>query len=239
MLSFSLVEERTNIPTTFVVLAGGKASRMQSMTKTQRQKIIDKAHIDKARLRIEGKSLVERTLETMRDNPFSACAINSNADPATFHDIARKFQLEIFPDSAKQKHLGPLAGVLAALRWSETKKATWMLTVPCDCPFLPKDLWQKLQQRQKNTGAEIVCSESHGRKHPVVALWSVALRSSLEAALEKGVRKIDRWTEQHLTESQVWHQSPDPFFNINRPEDLEQAEALVRSMEKDKERDKA
>ena len=118
------------------------------------------------------------------------------------------------------------------MRWSKTKKAEWLLTVPCDCPFLPKNLWTQLQQRQKKTKANIVCSESNGRRHPVVALWNVNLLDSLEATLEKGVRKIDRWTEQHHTESQAWQQTPDPFFNINNPEDLEQASALARQQKK-------
>ncbi len=208
---------------------------MQSLTRTRET---GAQVIDKARLSIEGKTLVERTLEKLQDNfqdnPFVARAINSNAAPETFRDITRRFPIEIVPDNAQQPHWGPLAGILAAMRWSETKNAAWLLTVPCDCPFLPSDLWQKLRQRQERTGADIVCSESHGKKHPVVALWSLALRRSLEAALEKGVRKIDRWTEQHHTESQAWQQTPDPFFNINRPEDLEQAEAIALDTERDK-----
>ncbi len=215
---------------------------MQNLTQCQSRKTNAQTSdqtIDKALLRIEGKTLVERTLERMQDKgkPFVARAINSNAAPATLRDIVRAFQLEIFSDSPHHKHLGPLGGILAAMRWSETKNAAWLLTVPCDCPFLPKDLWQQLQQRQEKTGADIVCSESQGRRHPVVALWSIAknnkLRGSLEEALEKGMRKIDRWTEQHHTESQVWEETPDPFFNINYPEDLEQAEALARATKRD------
>ncbi len=230
-----MVEDATKNPTTLVVLAGGRASRMQSLCATRQyansiDRKIDRK-IDKAQLRIEGKTLLERTLERLQDEqkPFVARAVNSNADPETFRDIVRTFQLEVFPDRQQHKHLGTLAGILAAMRWSQTKKATWLLTVPCDCPFLPKDLWQQLQQRQKKTAADIVCSESQGRRHPVVALWNIALLASLERALGEGVRKIDRWTEQHHTESQTWQQTPDPFFNINRPEDLEQAEAFARA----------
>jgi len=79
----------------------------------------------------------------------------------------------------------------------------------------------------------LACAESDGQAHPVNALWPVDLREDLRHALVvEDMRKIDRWTARHGIAHASWPTEPyDPFFNANRPEDIDAAEAILRRME--------
>jgi molybdopterin-guanine dinucleotide biosynthesis protein A len=103
------------------------------------------------------------------------------------------------------------------------------LTVPADAPFLPRDTVSRLRAALEAEAAEIAFASSAGRLHPVVGLWSVALRDDLRSALvEEEIRKIDRWAARHRVARVEWPCQPiDPFFNVNRPEDLAEAEKLL------------
>ena len=76
----------------------------------------------------------------------------------------------------------------------------------------------------------MVCASSNGRPHPVCALWDIALADDLERALvERHVRKIDLWTSTINAAVEDFSTDPfDPFFNINTPRDLEEAERLMK-----------
>jgi molybdopterin-guanine dinucleotide biosynthesis protein A len=106
--------------------------------------------------------------------------------------------------------------------------AECVLTVPADTPFLPLDLAERLAAAREAAGATVACAASRGRIHAVVALWPVTLASVLEAALGEGTRRIDRWAEaQGLAVAEFAAEGADPFFNVNTPEDLAAAEALL------------
>jgi molybdopterin-guanine dinucleotide biosynthesis protein A len=123
---------------------------------------------------------------------------------------------------------GPLAGILAGLRWAQTMhpRARDVLSVPTDTPFLPHDLVARLLGGR---GAQpLACAASGGWTHPVIGLWPVALADALEAALRRGERKIDAFTARHgVAEIDFATEPFDPFFNVNRPDDLAAAEALI------------
>ena len=77
-----------------------------------------------------------------------------------------------------------------------------------------------------NDGEEI--SIRAGR-HPVVALWPVALRHDLRRALGAGLRKIEAWTQTHGVALAAWPAEPvDPFFNVNTPEDAAEAGRMAQ-----------
>lgn len=105
---------------------------------------------------------------------------------------------------------------------------THLLTVPADAPFIPRDLLSRLWERIED-GVDIACAASGGWTHPPIALWPVRLRKDLRAAvIDEGVRKIDAWTARYRTEAVEWPTIPlDPFYNVNRPEDLEAAKNLL------------
>jgi molybdopterin-guanine dinucleotide biosynthesis protein A len=150
-------------------------------------------------------------------------AINANGDLQRFDDLG----LAILPDPLPG-HPGPLAGILAGLDWASTLGLDWLLSVPGDCPFLPDDLVVRLHHARND--ATYAVAASGGWTHPVIALWPTACRADLRAALLAGQRKIDAFTARHKTERAEWTTDPfDPFFNINTPEDLQEANRLVPS----------
>jgi len=149
-------------------------------------------------------------------------AINANGAPARFAE----FGLPVLPDSVEGLP-GPLAGVLAAMQWAG---AGHVATVPGDAPFLPRDLLAKLAAAREASGAVIAVATSGGRLHPVVALWPARLAADLRRALvEEGLRKVESWIDRYPNvRVEFPHEPVDPFFNVNRPEDLAEAERLCR-----------
>ena len=152
--------------------------------------------------------------------------LNTNSDPALFSG----YELPLVRDVI-DGYAGPLAGVLTGLQWA-TKFApgcAWVASFACDAPFVPKDLVARLLREVEAQGADMACAASGGRHHPVFALWPVRLASELRVAVEhEGLRKVDDWTARYAQARVEYSaETEDPFFNINRPEDLAAAEALV------------
>jgi len=148
-------------------------------------------------------------------------AINANGDPARF----MHYGLPIWPDTLPENP-GPLAGILAAM---EASPLPWVVTAPGDSPFLPLDLVARLHAAREAAGVPMACAASAGFTHPPIALWPTALARELRAAIADGERKIDRWTARHGIAHAHWPSEPfDPFFNANTPEELDEAEALLR-----------
>jgi molybdopterin-guanine dinucleotide biosynthesis protein A len=104
-----------------------------------------------------------------------------------------------------------------------------VLSVPGDAPFMPRDLLRGLHAARDDRGTVFACAASQGRTHPVIALWPVGIRDELRRAVaEEGIRKIDLFTQRGGCATAEWPVTPvDPFFNVNTPEDLAEAERLV------------
>jgi molybdopterin-guanine dinucleotide biosynthesis protein A len=98
-----------------------------------------------------------------------------------------------------------------------------------DCPFLPRDLVARLHQARTAENAQLAVAASDGQSHPVIGLWSLALRDELRHALVvEDVRKIDRWTARYRLATVTWPTKPlDPFFNANTMDDIAAAERLA------------
>jgi molybdenum cofactor guanylyltransferase len=194
-----------------VVLAGGLARRMGGG--------------DKARIRIGGKTILERVLARLAPQ-CSAVIINANGDPARFADTG----LPVVPDSVPD-FVGPLAGILAGLDWAaaHAPAVADVVSAPGDCPFLPRDLVARLTAARRAAGLPLACARSGEWRHPVLGLWPVALRDDLRRALvEGGQRKIEVWTARHGIAIADWPATPvDPFFNVNTPEDAAAAERIA------------
>jgi molybdenum cofactor guanylyltransferase len=194
-----------------VVLAGGLARRMGGG--------------DKARLRIGGRTILERVLTRMRPQ-CAALILNANGDPTRFKDTG----IEVVPDSVPD-FAGPLAGILAALDWAaaHAPELADVASVPGDCPFLPDDLVARLLSARARERAPLACARSGEWRHPVIGLWPVYLRSDLrKALLNEGLHKIESWTARHGVAVADWPASPlDPFFNVNTPGDAAEAERIA------------
>jgi molybdopterin-guanine dinucleotide biosynthesis protein A len=194
-----------------LILAGGQARRMGGG--------------DKARIRIGGQTILERVLATMAPQ-CQRLIINANGDPARFADTKLPVIADSIPGFA-----GPLAGILAGLDWaaSHTPDIADIASAPGDCPFLPADLVARLAAARETAGTPLACARSGDWRHPVVGLWPVRLREDLRHALTvEGLHKIELWTARHGIAIADWPTSPvDPFFNVNTPEDVAEAERVA------------
>jgi molybdopterin-guanine dinucleotide biosynthesis protein A len=195
-----------------VLLAGGQGTRMSA----------DGQGADKPLRLLGGIPLLAHVIAVVAPQ-VGRMVLNANGDPARFAD----FGLPVVADEVAD-YPGPLAGILAGMRWAAAQGATDVLSVAADTPFLPRDLVARLEAARRAAGVPLACAASGGWTHPVIGLWPVALADALEADLRAGMRKIDAWTAQHGASSAEFSMEPfDPFFNVNRPGDLAEAERLL------------
>ena len=194
-----------------VILAGGQATRMGGG--------------DKGRLLLGGRSLLDHVIARL-DPQVAGMALNANGDPARFDDLG----IPVIADSI-DGFAGPLAGVLAGLDWAAEQGAESIVTAAADTPFFPCDLVPRLQLAAEGMAHPLALAATPDPKrglarHPTFGLWPVALRDDLRAALEQGVRKVVLWTDGHGGRMAEF---PDEaaFFNVNTPDDLERAEAML------------
>lgn len=194
-----------------VLLAGGLARRMGGGDKPMR--------------RIGGKTILERVIARLKPQ-CGELILNANGDPARF----ASFGLPVIPDNV-ENFPGPLAGILAALDWAAAHRpgVSLLLSAAADCPFLPRDLVSRLYQALVKDNAQLAVAASDGQSHPVIGLWSVALRDELRHALvQEDIRRIDRWTARYKLATVTWPTIPlDPFFNANTMDDIADAERLA------------
>ncbi len=188
-----------------VVLAGGLAQRMGGG--------------DKCLQLLAGRPLLAHLLDRLLPQ-VAAVAINANGDPARF----QAFGLPVLPDGIAGNP-GPLAGLLAGMEWAREQhpSARLLLSLPGDGPFPPHDLVARLLAG--GHGQQPVCAQSDGRLNPVVGLWPVSLYDDLRSTLmHSDMRKVALWAERHGLQRVDF---PAPaLFNINRPEDIAEAERL-------------
>ncbi len=193
---------------TGVVLAGGRATRMGGE--------------DKGLIRVAGRTMVEHVLRAMRPQ-VSDLLINANRNL----DRYRELGVTVVSDFV-EGYCGPLAGMASALKVARTR---YVMTAPCDSPFLSADLATRLHQALIEDGALIAVADSGGQLEPVFALLDRSLLPSLLAYLEAGERKIDRWYAQHRMTTVDFSDRPEMFLNLNTPEDIVAAEAVIHARE--------
>ncbi len=139
-----------------------------------------------------------------------------------------EFGVPVIADSVADNP-GPLAGILAGMLWAEraVPGATHVLTVPGDTPFIPTDLAVRLDVAREQSAADIAVAESDGIAHPVAALWPVDLAAPLQTALGDGMRRVWDFLDRYAVSRVPFATDGfDPFFNVNTPEDLAEAERL-------------
>ncbi|MGA9252037.1 MAG: molybdenum cofactor guanylyltransferase MobA [Roseobacter sp.] len=196
-----------------VILAGGLATRMGGG--------------DKGLLPLGQGTLLSHVIDRLEPQ-VAGLALNANGDPERFADLG----LPVVCDSI-EGFAGPLAGVLAGLDWAAAQGADTIVTAAADTPFFPPDLVPQLLLKSEGMEHPLVLAatpdDRRGQvRHPTFGLWPVALRDDLRTALQDGLRKVVLWTEKHKGREAVFPVTKfDPFFNVNTPEDLKQAEALL------------
>jgi molybdopterin-guanine dinucleotide biosynthesis protein A len=200
---------------TGVILAGGQSRRMGGG--------------DKGLLDLGGRPMLAYVVERLAPQ-VGRMVINANGDPDRF----AAFGLPVVADTLAD-FPGPLAGVLAGMRWSRanTPSARWIATAAGDAPLLPDDLVARCLKAVAARPGAIALAQSAGELHPVIGLWPVALADDLDAQLVAGVRKVLAWTGRHGTAAvpfAMLHLAGteiDPFFNANTPQELDSLRAIL------------
>ena len=194
-----------------LLLAGGQSRRMGGG--------------DKCLMTLGGKTLLQRIVDTAMPQ-VGPLVLNTNSDPALFG----AYELPVAPDVI-DGFAGPLAGVLTGLEWAQANapECDWVASFACDAPFAPADLVARLVAAVMDQDADMACANSGGRDHPVFAIWPVRLADDLrKAVVNEELRKVDVWTGRYkIARVEFDAGQGDPFFNVNRPEDLEAAAALL------------
>jgi molybdenum cofactor guanylyltransferase len=186
---------------TGVVLAGGQGRRMGT--------------IDKGLVTLNDRPMIAHVLERLRPQ-VDEILINANQHHAEY----RAFGYPVFADDIAG-FAGPLAGLHSGLA-----HATFPLvaTVPCDSPFLPEDLIERLRAALDESQAELAVARTFEQPHPVFALVRRQVMPHLGSFLEGGGRKIDAWYATLKTIEVGFDDEADAFRNINTADELRQAD---------------
>ena len=196
-----------------VILAGGLSQRMGGG--------------DKCLLPVGGRPILAHVIARLAPQ-VGMLALNANVAPARF----AAFGLPVLPDSVGD-FPGPLAGVLAGMDWAAQGGAELLVTAAADTPFFPETLVAELRAAARAEGLPLAMAVTRNAsggtdRHPTFGLWPVALREELRATLAAGQRRVVAFTEPRGCARAVFPQAvPDPFFNVNAPEDLAAADAFI------------
>lgn len=190
---------RTEPPISGIVLAGGQARRLGGQ--------------DKGLIELIGRPLIARVLERIGPQ-VDELLISANRNAAHYAAYGHRVVADLEPGFQ-----GPLSGLLAA---GQLARHDWLLTLPCDAPFLPLDLAEQLMARAQSSGAPLIRAADVQHTHFTVMLMRRSLLPDLQAFVAGGAKRIQGWQARHAPETVTF---PDPaaFLNINTPEELHAA----------------
>ena len=184
-------------PVTGLILAGGKGTRMGG--------------VDKGLQTFRGKRLVDHVYERLAPQG-AGVIINANQNQEAY----RSFGVRVVSD-AVGGFAGPLAGMHAGLSIS---RRPFLASVPCDSPFLPADLIERLYARIDETGAELAVAKTGDQPHPVFSMMRRGVLDHLSGFLKEGGRKIDAWYATLNVVEVVFDDEAEAFSNINTLDEL-------------------
>ena len=187
-----------------VVLAGGKSQRFGE---------------DKSQVKLGDKLLIDYILSEIIDEFNEVLVVSNN-----LIDFKQSEKISLIKDF--KKDLGPLGGVLTAMKWvkDNNKDYQWISTFAVDTPFFKneilKDFFKKINMKE----GKLFFINSNDTRHNIFGLWSLDLMDKLEEDLDKGERKVEVWANSiGVKNINMKYENKDPFFNINTKEDLKKA----------------
>ena len=165
---------------------------------------------DKGLVALEGRPLTAWVLDRIAPQ-VDELFISANRNL----DQYRHFGYPVLADAAPD-FLGPLAGlrrIMAAARYP------LILCAPCDTPFLPHDLVERLLVSLQENQADLALPVAHGQQHRAVFLCRRSLLEGLESFLARGGRRVGEW-QAGLNHCVVEFEDERAFVNLNTPEEL-------------------
>ena len=186
------------------VLAGGKSQRFGE---------------DKSQVKLGGKLLIDYILAEIIDEFNEVLVVSNN-----LIDFRQSQKISLIKDF--KKDLGPLGGVLTAMKWvkDNNKDYQWISTFPTDTPFFKKQMLKDFLKRINIEEGKLFFIKSNDTRHNIFGLWSLDLMDKLEEDLDKGERKVEDWANSiGVKNINMKFENKDPFFNINTKEDLKKA----------------
>ena len=190
-----------------VVLAGGKSQRFGK---------------DKSQVKLNGKILIDYILSEIIDE-FKETLIVTNQS-ISFMSSKKITVIEDF-----KKGLGPLGGVLSAMKWikDNNKEYSWISTFPADTPFFTKKELKIFYNDIKIENNKLFFIKDKNTRHNIFGLWSLDLMDQLETDLYNGERKVEIWANSiGVRTVNIEYKNINPFFNINTIDDLEKAKKI-------------
>ena len=193
-----------------VVLAGGKSQRFGQ---------------DKSQVKFQGKMLIDHILSEIIDQ-FNETLIVTNKKI----NFMNSNKISITKDF--KENLGPLGGVLSAMKWIKTnnRKYNWISTFPTDTPFFTKKELKTFYEKIKINDSKLFFVKSQKTIHNIFGVWSLDLINQLEIDLLAGKRKVEDWAKSvGVSIIEIEYKSIDPFFNINTKKDLDEALRIIKN----------
>lgn len=191
---------------TGVILAGGQARRMGGE--------------DKGLILFNNKPLIQYVINALQPQT-DALIINANRNIEKY----QAFSYAVITDTL-DNFCGPLAGMLSAM---QAVKTDYILTAPCDSPYVSPHLRQRMMESLLLNQADIAVAYDGERLQPVFCLIPCRLQADLEQYLAQGNRKIDLWFDQHTLAIVDFSDQADTFINFNHPEDIKNHPSNVHS----------
>jgi len=188
-----------------IILAGGKSSRFGE---------------DKSNIKLGNKTLLDHTIDKIEKEFAEILIISNNKD----YNFKNK-KIYIVKDCIEGQ-LGPLVGILTAMKWVKKNKKNygWIASFPCDTPFFDAKLISKLKLKTKKTSKKLIFLNSDKKRHNIFGLWSMDLIETLEKDIKNSFRKVEIWADKVGYESiNINTEKFDKFLNINTKEDFEKA----------------
>ena len=192
-----------------IILAGGKSSRFGE---------------DKSNTKLGNKTLLDHIVDKI-EKEFSEVLIISNNKKHNY----KNEKIYTVKDCIEGQ-LGPLVGILTAMKWVKENKKNykWIASFPCDTPFFDIKLISKLKLKTKETSKKLIFLTSDKKRHNIFGLWSMDLMKTLEKDIKNSFRKVEIWADKVGYESiHINTEKFDRFLNINTKEDFEKAKENI------------
>ena len=173
--------------------------------------------VDKGLQLFKGKPMAAHVLERLKPQ-VDEIVINANRSL----DEYAVFGHRVIPD-AIDGFAGPLAGLHIGMA---NASHPLIATVPCDSPFLPHDLIARLLAALSRDNADLAVAKTFDQPHPVFCLTKSSLAPHLQAFLESGQRKIDKWYATLKVVEVQFDDEEAAFSNINTVDELNSFEQL-------------